>query len=320
LLPVFAFFPVTNCVVDWYNRSMNEESASKIDYYLVKQFIPRRPDDSNKGSFGKVLIIAGSTRYIGAASLAIRASLRSGAGLVYAAIPEPIQIALASGIAEAIWYPLPAEKGRFSPEAARLLPALLEDKNAVLIGPGLGQSTGTKSLLLALLSRLGNSQANIPLLLDADALNLLSQEPDWPALLPPNCLLTPHPGEFSRLTGLTIEKIQADRLTVAKEYAVNWQQTLILKGANTVIADPQGNCRILSFANSVLAHGGTGDVLSGILVSLLAQGLTPFDAASLAVWLHAWAAEDALEAVGHPAATLPSDIIQHLGKALANFK
>lgn len=307
---------MTKWVTDWYNRSVNIESASEIDFYLVKQFLPRRPDDSNKGSFGKVLIIAGSTRYIGAASLAIRAALRSGAGLVYAAIPEPIQTALAAGIAEAIWYPLPAEKGRFSPEAARLLPALLEDKNAILIGPGLGQSKGTKNLLLTLLNWIGSSQTKIPLVIDADALNLLSQEADWPALLPPNCLLTPHPGEFSRLTGLAIEKIQADRLNIAKNYAVNWQQTLILKGANSVLADPQGNCRILPFANSVLAHGGTGDVLSGILVSLLAQGLSPFDAASLALWLHAWAAGDALEAVGHPAATLPSDIIQHLGKAI----
>lgn len=310
---------MTNCDIGWYNRSVKKESASEIDFFLIRELLPRRPDESNKSTFGKVLIIAGSSRYIGAASLAIRASLRTGAGLVYAAIPEPIQTALASGIPEAIWYPLPAEKGRFSPEAAGLLPALLEDKNAILIGPGLGQSKGTKSLLLTLLNWIGSSKTKIPLVIDADGLNLLSQEPDWPALLPPNCLLTPHPGEFSRLTGLAIEQIQADRLNTAKNYAINWQQTLILKGANSVLADPEGNCRILPFANSVLAHGGTGDVLSGILVSLLAQGLSPFDTASVAVWLHAWAAEKALEAVGHPAATLPSDIIQQLGKALANF-
>jgi NAD(P)H-hydrate epimerase len=125
--------------------------------------------------------------------------------------------------------------------------------------------------------------------------------------------------EFSRLTGLSLSEISANRFSLALSYAQKWQQTLILKGANTLVVSPEGDCRVLHFANSVLAHGGTGDLLAGLIVGLLAQKLAPFDAATLAVWLHARAAELALDAIGHPAATLPSDIIRQLGKAIGSF-
>lgn len=283
--------------------------------------MPPRPDDSHKGTFGKALVIAGSRRYTGAASLAIQAALRSGAGLVYAAIPDSIHIPLAARITEAIWYLLPEKDGAIaypeSKEKAGLFPT--EGKDAVLVGPGLGQTEGTEAFLFGLLEHLVEHTPDTPLVVDADAINILSQQLDWLSLLPRRTVLTPHEMEFSRLTGLSVSEIHENRLQVTAAYAQKWGQILILKGPNTLVASPDGHCRILPFANSVLAHGGTGDVLAGLLVGLLAQGLEPMDAATLAVWLHARAAELALKVVGHPAATLPSDIVLQIGNAMASL-
>jgi NAD(P)H-hydrate epimerase len=288
-----------------------------ITQELAASLLPGRADDSHKGSFGKALVIAGSRQFTGAASLAIQAALRSGTGLVYAAIPGSIYIPLAAGIPEAIWYVLPDKKGsiilnekshRFIEEKTGHFPAL--------IGPGLGQSAGTRAFLFALLVHLFEQAPNQPLVIDADALNLLNQETNWHDRLPNQVVLTPHEMEFSRLTCIPIEEIHSNRRDLAINYAREWKQTLVLKGANTLVVSPNGDSRILPFANSVLAHGGTGDVLAGLLVGLLAQGLAPFDAATLAVWLHARAAELAREVAGHPAATLPSDIILKIGSAM----
>jgi NAD(P)H-hydrate epimerase len=316
---------------------MENHSATPITPELARSLMPVRPDDSHKGTFGKALVVAGSRKYTGAAGLAIQAALRSGVGLVYAAIPETIHAPLAASISEAIWLTLPekdgaialaeltscteAEKAGHGSEEplhragkAGLFPT--EGKDAILVGPGLDQTEGTQAFLLSLLAHLCEVTPNLPVVVDADAINILSQQSDWHTLLPNQTILTPHEMEFSRLTGLPLEEIKQNRQELAITYAQKWHQTLILKGANTLVVSPQGDCRVLPFANSVLAHGGTGDVLAGLLVGLLAQGLAPFDAATLAVWLHARAAELALEVAGHPAATLPSDIIQQLGLAM----
>jgi NAD(P)H-hydrate epimerase len=167
-------------------------------------------------------------------------------------------------------------------------------------GPGLSQTEGTQAFLLGLLEHLRENAPDLPIVVDADALNILSKLVDWHTLLPKRVVLTPHEMEFSRLTGLSLGEIHSSRQELAISYALEWRQTLILKGPNTLVASPEGECRVLPFANSVLAHGGSGDVLAGLIVGLLAQGLAPFDAASLAVWLHARAAELALAEVGHP--------------------
>lgn len=291
----------------------------KISLNLVASLMPKREPDAHKGNFGRLVVVAGSRQYTGAAKLAIQAALRSGVGLVYGAIPEPIYPPLAASVAEAIWLVLPGSEGAISANAVRQIPELLDKKTAVLIGPGLGQTEGTCIFLFALLEHLKRDHPELPLLLDADALNLLSATEKWHELLPKNCLLTPHEVEFSRLTGLETEAIKADRAGMAEKFARAWKQTLILKGANTLVASPQGQLRELPFANSVLAHGGSGDVLAGMTAGLLAQGLTPFDAATLAVWLHARAAELALAKLAHPAATLPSDLIAQLGFAMAEL-
>ena len=283
--------------------------------------MPMRPDDSFKGTFGKALVIAGSRKYTGAAGLAIQAALRSGAGLVFAAIPEVIHAPLAASIPEAIWLILPEKDGAITglvaEEKAGLFPT--GGKDAVLVGPGLNQTEGTQTFLLGLLGHLRENAPNLPLVVDAEALNILSLQPDWHTLLPNRVVLTPHEMEFSRLTGLSLDEVHSNRHELAVTYAQAWHQVMILKGPNTLVVSPEADCRVLPFANSVLAHGGSGDVLAGLIVGLLAQGLSPFDAATLAVWLHARAAELALATVGHPAATLPSDILQHLGKAMSSL-
>lgn len=278
--------------------------------------MPLRLDDSFKGTFGKALVLAGSRKYTGAAGLAIQATLRSGAGLVFAAIPESIHAPLAASISEAIWLVLPEREGAIAPEAVSRIPEMLAGRDAVLVGPGLNQTEGTQTFLLGLLGHLRENAPDLPLVADAEALNILSRQPDWHTLLPNRVVLTPHEMEFSRLTGLSLSEIHTNRLDLALAYAQTWQQTLILKGPNTLVVSPEGECRVLPFANSVLAHGGSGDVLAGLVVGLIAQGLAPFDAATLGVWLHARAAELALAEVGHPAATLPSDILRQIGKAM----
>jgi len=316
---------------------MKNFSATPITTELARSLMPVRPDDSFKGTFGKALVIAGSRKYTGAAGLAIQAALRSGAGLVFAAIPEVIHAPLAASIPEAIWLILPEKDGAITGLVAGEKAGLVADekaghvseekaglfptggKDAVLVGPGLNQTEGTQTFLLGLLGHLRENAPNLPLVVDAEALNILSLQPDWHTLLPNRVVLTPHEMEFSRLTGLSLDEVHSNRHELAVTYAQAWHQVMILKGPNTLVVSPEADCRVLPFANSVLAHGGSGDVLAGLIVGLLAQGLSPFDAATLAVWLHARAAELALATVGHPAATLPSDILQHLGKAMSSL-
>ena len=292
---------------------MNAPKATPITSKLAASLLPKRAEDSHKGTFGKALLIAGSQQFTGAANLAIGAALRSGAGLVFAAIPEAIHSPLAAAIPEAIWLVLPKESQ--SPFPADFV----RDKDAVLIGPGLGQSEATKAMVYDVLGEIRKGYPTKPVVIDADALNILSRDADWQKSLPEIAILTPHEMEFSRLTGSDLEEIKQNRQELAVTYAKKWRATLILKGANSLVVSPDGECRVLEFANSVLAHGGSGDVLAGLIVGFLAQALPAFDAASLAVWLHAQAALLALRSLGHPAATLPSDIIAHLGLAMKNI-
>jgi hydroxyethylthiazole kinase-like uncharacterized protein yjeF len=283
----------------------------------ARALLPTRPDDAHKGTFGSVLVVAGSARFSGAAILSIGAALRSGPGLVYGAVPASLHDALAPALPEAIWELLPEHQGSFAEHAAESFPALLQGKSAVLIGPGLGQSPPAQMFQKKLLSgNLFGASPQLPTVLDADALRTLASLPNWPMLLPAGCLLTPHPGEMSALCALSVSEIQAHRIETARHFAREWQQYLILKGANTIIADPTGTLEVLPCATSALAHGGSGDVLAGIAVGLLAQGLPVWDAARLAVWLHAACARLALQKTGHSAAVLAGDLVSAIGQAL----
>jgi ADP-dependent NAD(P)H-hydrate dehydratase / NAD(P)H-hydrate epimerase len=255
--------------------------------------------------------------------------LRSGTGLVTMASPQVIHPILAARLAEATYIPLPAAEGAIAPEAVRLLQARWGDYEAMLIGPGLTQAAPTIAFVKELLSgkaddrqRMGfrptglpsaekNSSPLPPLVLDADALNILAQMEEWWGLLPPESILTPHPGEMARLMSSTVTAVQARRLETAQEMAAKWGQVVLLKGAHTVVAGPDGRVMVLPFANPALAKAGSGDVLAGLITGLRAQGLTAFEAAVAGAYLHGLSGELARETLG-AAAVIAGDLIGYL--------
>ena len=245
-----------------------------------REQLPKRPLDGHKGTFGRVLIAAGSSHYWGAPLLAARGAFRAGAGLVALAVPQAIRATLAGQLPEATYPPVPDQEQLGRATAHALLPEM-RHHNALLVGPGLGEANEFMTTLLAARDQLP------PLLVDADGLNLLAQHDDWPQLLPPNTVLTPHPIEMARLTGMSRDELlAADRLELARRYAQSWGHVVLLKGAYTVVAASDGQATVLPFAAPVLAVGGSGDVLSGVIASLMAQGMVPYAAAVLGGYLH----------------------------------
>jgi NAD(P)H-hydrate epimerase len=262
--------------------------------------LPKRSVDGHKGTFGWVLIAAGSDRYWGAPALAGRAAYRAGAGLVAMAAPADIRPALATQLPEAT-YPLIEEKSRLGAKAAEAILTDLSTYKAILIGPGISEASEFMTTFL----EDGKDREMPSLVVDADGLNLLAGMDGWPAKLPAGTILTPHPGEMARLTGVSIKKLkQYDRVDLARSKAVEWNCVVLLKGAYTVVASPDDQCLILPFANPALATAGSGDVLSGVIVSLLGQGLGPFEAAALGGYLHGGAAQVA----GSDAGLLATDL------------
>lgn len=277
---------------DHYPPEINLEMVTAAK---VAAMLPDRPADAHKGTFGAVLIVAGSINYPGAAGLAARAAARSGAGLVTLAPPQTIYPILAAQLSEVTYWPLSDQGGALAPAALPALRAKLADGDALLVGPGLGQQEPVGAFLEQLLAEKENLP---PLILDADALNWLARQPEpWPRL-PANCILTPHPGEMARLTGRSIKEIQAARLEVAPEMAEKWNQVVLLKGAHTIIAGPDGRVMVLPFANPALAKAGSGDVLAGIIAGLRAQGLAAFEAAVAGAYLHGLTGELAADNLG----------------------
>ena len=300
--------------------------------------LPRRPLDSHKGTYGHALVVAGSRHYVGAAWLASQASVRTGAGLTTLSSPEGVYPIAAAKGAEAIHLPLPEDdSGHIAPSGADVVlqaahpappaahPEPVEGRaarrpyTALLIGCGMGWSEGTTEFLRLLLRETQYMLAGLPLLIDADGLNNLSAIENWPAQVNGPLVLTPHPGEMSTLTGIPVAEIQADREGVAREWAARWGATLVLKGAHTVIASPGEAVRIAPFANPGLATGGTGDVLSGVMVSLLAQGLPPPVAAAVGVYLHAAAGHSVTNRIGHTGLAA-SDLLDALPPTIAALR
>ncbi len=275
----------------------NEVSAEWITPELARSLLPDRHDRGNKGSFGKTLIAGGSRNYLGAPMLATRAAVRSGAGLVYVAVPQPVYELVAGQVNEAIYLPLAASDGEINGTAAsEELLAAASGMDSVLVGPGLGQSAGAVGFVEWLVRSLPE---DVPVVLDADALNIVSRMPNWSELLRPTTVLTPHPGEMARLLRCSVTDVQDNRPAAAKEAAGRFGATVVLKGAATLVANPGGELRISPWVNSGLAKGGTGDVLAGLLAGLLAQSPeAPFDVAALGVYLHGLAGDIARANVG----------------------
>jgi ADP-dependent NAD(P)H-hydrate dehydratase len=245
--------------------------------------LPARPRDSHKGRFGSVLIVAGSRGMAGAAALCGGAALRSGAGLVRVATPSEIQPTVSSFEPSYMTYPLPCDENgliRFGP-ARPVLERLIGDADVVAVGPGLGQSDDIRQLVGFLIA-----SAQKPLVIDADGLNALVGQTDLLSQRKCPVVLTPHPGEFARLTGSTITEVQSDRVQRAAALAtLSSELVVVLKGAGTVVTD--GNkYYINTTGNPGMATGGTGDVLTGVIAALLAQKLPPFDATQLGVFIH----------------------------------
>ncbi len=279
--------------------------------------LPGRPLDANKGTFGRVLVCGGSVNYIGAMYLACQAALRTGAGLVTVAAPASIQPILASKLTEVTYAPLAeSDPGVVSADAASALEPFVAASTAMLLGCGLGQSRAA----LALVESLVLGPGKLPrLVLDADALNLLARIPRWWQRLPSDAILTPHPGEMSRLAGLPVADIQSRRLAVARDSAVLWGKTVVLKGACTVVAFADGTAAINPAANPGLASGGTGDVLAGTIAGLAAQGLAPRSAAIAGVFIHSQAGDAAARRMGQ-AGMLASDLLPLIPVVMRNAR
>lgn len=249
----------------------------------VRPLLPPRPLDGHKGSFGRVLVVGGSVPYTGAPALAALAAYRAGAGLVTLALPRAIHGTVAALVPEATFLPLPEVDGHIAASAGPLVTAAGSGAQALLLGPGLGSTVASEAFVAALLA---GWNASARWVIDADGLNLLARHPETLAQLPPGSVLTPHPGEMARLLGLSTAVIQADRFSIARAAALEWGQVVVLKGAFTLVAAPDGRVSVNPFATPALATAGSGDVLAGLAAGLLAQGLAPFDAAVLATWLH----------------------------------
>jgi hydroxyethylthiazole kinase-like uncharacterized protein yjeF len=282
---------------------------------IVRGWLPPRPTDAHKGTFGKTLVIAGSVRYTGAAYLASAAATRAGAGLVTLALPATIHAAVASRLAEATYLPLPHERGFIAADAERIVAEQLSSYDALLLGPGLGQEQGTHAFIEVLLK---GSENLPPLTIDADGLNALAKIEDWAKRLSPDSILTPHPGEMARLLGSSIKQVQADRVTIARDQAAAWGQVVVLKGAHTIVAGPDGRVAIEPFANPGLATAGTGDILAGTIVALRAQGLDAFKAAVAGAYLHGLAGELARREKG-TAGMVAGDVLARLPQALQHI-
>lgn len=302
----------------------------------VAGWLPERTPNSHKGTYGHVLIVGGSANYTGAPALAGRAAYRLGAGLVELGVASPLVDMLTGSFPEAIWLHLPHDLGALTEEGAEMIRSAAAQADSLVLGMGLGRDPATRTLIRRLFASdtsasralIGfgtaanraepQAPAQFPaLVLDADGLSLLAELPDWPAHLPQGTILTPHPGEMARLCDLPTTEVVQNRWELASNKAREWGVTLVLKGAHTLVAEPNGRLRVLPFKTSALATAGTGDVLAGMIGTLRAQGVHPGDAAAGAAWLHGLAGMIAAQQLGSERAVCASDVINALPAALA---
>jgi NAD(P)H-hydrate epimerase len=267
------------------------ESASGYDVLsddIIRPLLHRRDRQAHKGHFGHCLIVAGSVGKTGAAALSANSAVRTGAGLVTLAVAESLHHILEIKTTEAMTVPLPdSNSGYLTSSAYQAIEKQVTGKDAMAIGPGLDRRPGTTALIHTIIE-----SVNLPLVIDADGLNALAEDITILRRKKSNAvILTPHPGEMARLLGTSIPDVEAIRISVAQEFARNYGIYLILKGARTIIAAPNGTAAINASGNPGMATGGMGDVLTGILTSLLGQGYSAWDACRMGVYLHGYAAD-----------------------------
>ena len=276
-----------------------------LDHQAVLSILPDRDPWGHKGNFGKILLLCGSRGFTGAAYLAAMGALRSGAGLTFLGVPESIYAIEAVKLNEPVVFPLPDENGKLSEEAISEILGRVHNMDAVLIGPGLGQSAGTFEVVKAVLEN-----AQCPVVLDADGINVIAAHRDILRGRKHPTILTPHDGEFARLGGT----IGEDRMEAAKILSQELGCIVLLKGHRTCITDGEKGY-LNQTGNPGMAVGGSGDVLAGIIVSLLGQGIAPLEAASAGAWLHGAAGDLCAEELGQYG-MLPTDMLQKLPRLL----
>ncbi|MFN8520674.1 MAG: NAD(P)H-hydrate dehydratase [Chloroflexota bacterium] len=295
-------------------------APARLEAALVAPFLPDRPSEGHKGTFGHVLAVAGSLDWTGAGLLSGAAALRTGTGLVTLAVPSTLQPVVAGRVPELMTLGLPeAEPHVVDP--VRAADAIARHPHtALVLGPGLRPGPATTELVLRVLEGSGEPAGEgrgvadgvpAPAVIDATALAALAAVEEWWERRVRLCVLTPHPGEFARLDGAPVGPMDADRRDRARAAAARWGVVVVLKGARTVVAAPDGRVAVASFANPALATGGTGDVLAGVIGSLLAQGVPTWEAACLGVHLHGTAGERLRERLGD-AGVVASDLLGEL--------
>ena len=277
----------------------------KLDHSQVLSLLPQRRKNAHKGDFGRVLLLCGSVGYTGAAALAAMGALRAGAGLVYLGVPESIYTIAAVKLTEPIVFPLPEKDGKLAAAAINEIANVLHKMDAVLIGPGLGQSEDTFAVTRWVLENFSG-----PVVVDADGINVLSSHKNILRGRTNPTILTPHEGEFSRLTG----SYPTDRITDAQKLAQDLGVVVVLKGFESIITDGT-TTYINPTGNPGMAVGGSGDVLAGVITSLLGQGVTPLQAAACGVWLHGAAGDICADEIGQYG-MLPSDMLNVLPRLM----
>ena len=280
-------------------------NITALDHQKVLSMLPDRPNDSHKGTFGKILLLCGSRGFTGAAALAAMGALRSGVGLTYLAVPESIYEIEAVKLTEPVIFPVDDDNGTYSISGLPQIEDLLTGKNAVLVGPGIGRSDGATAVVRTVLESFSG-----PVVVDADGINVLSAHKDILRGRTSPTILTPHDGEFQRFGGNLTE----DRIRSAAEMATQYSCVVLLKGCRTIITDGM-RCYCNHTGNPGMATGGSGDVLSGIIVSLLGQGLPPLEAAACGAWLHGAAGDLCAKEIGQYG-MLPSDMVNVLPRLM----
>lgn len=282
----------------------------ETDRLLFNKAVFNRPDDSNKGTLGSLLCICGSYGMAGAAIMAGKAALRCGIGLLKIAVPKSIYPVCATNILESVYYPLEeTSNGVISSKNTDFLLEMCEKSSAVVIGCGLSVCDDTKNLVQSVIT-----DCEKPLVIDADALNCICNKPEILKNLKAPAIITPHPGEMARLLHSTPKTVNSNRENTAIDFAKKFGVVTVLKGAGTIIASPDGEVYINHTGNSGMATGGSGDVLSGIIGSLLAQGASPINAAAAGVFLHGTIGDLAAEKLGK-ISMLPTDMIDMIPTA-----
>ena len=295
-------------VIDAQNIQINWTQPSD-----AARWLPSRQTYSHKGTYGRVFVVAASTGMTGAAALTSAGALRVGAGLVTLGAPKSLNPILEVKLTEVMTLPLPETvEGALALEAkSHIIDAVERNKSVLAIGPGLSQHPQTIKLVHSVIH-----ETNTPTVIDADGINALSKSKDMLSSLSPQTVLTPHPGEMARLIGGTVAALERDRIGIAQQFAQVHDVTLVLKGAPTVIAGSNGEVWINSTGNPGMATGGMGDVLTGLIAGLMAQKVSPFDAALLGVYLHGLAGDIVAESIGMHG-LMAGDVLNNVPKAIA---